>query len=178
MNKHLTHSDTFVDFKNRRAILPKGSNASLSLTRVEDVAQVVVKALAFKGEWPIRGGISGNKVTLEELLKLGARVRGKSIKVFGISNANLNKGEKFVVDNVNIEDLKLGKLTSSWRPMLRHPSFSPEEVRHASEQFSIQSLLAIAKGGWEMSDEWNIALPDLQFADLAEVLQASWQGEL
>lgn len=162
MNKHLTHSDTFVDFKNRRAILPKGSNASLSLTRVEDVAQVVVKALAFKGEWPIRGGISGNKVTLEELLKLGARVRG----------------EKFVVDNVNIEDLKLGKLTSSWRPMLRHPSFSPEEVRHASEQFSIQSLLAIAKGGWEMSDEWNIALPDLQFADLAEVLQASWQGEL
>ncbi|KAJ3545238.1 hypothetical protein NM208_g2610 [Fusarium decemcellulare] len=161
MNKHLTHSDTFIDFKNRRAILPEGSNASLSLTRVEDVARVVAEALSSESEWPTHGGISGNKVTFDDILSIGQLVRG----------------EPFAVSRVKVEDLKAGKLSSPWLPMLRHPSFSPEEVRAASEQFAIQSLLAAAQGGWEMSNEWNESLPGFEFANLKAVLLESWAGE-
>ncbi|KAI8272962.1 hypothetical protein K4K60_011560 [Colletotrichum sp. SAR11_57] len=145
MNKNLTHSDTFIDLKNRRAILPQVPNASLSLTKVEDVASIVAKALSFEGEWPVIGGISANKVTVTDIIKIGEKVRGG----------------QFSVERVDMEDLR-----------------AVEEIKIASEQFAIQSLLSTGEGGWELTDEWNRLLPDLPLEDIETFLNNVWEGEL
>lgn len=65
-----------VDIQNRRAIIVEGHNAVMTYTSVKDLAAVVARAVDLDGEWPVVGGISGDKVSISELLKVGEKVRG------------------------------------------------------------------------------------------------------
>ena len=49
----------------------------MTYTSVTDLAAVIARAVDLDGEWPVIGGISGNRVSISELLKIGEKVRGK-----------------------------------------------------------------------------------------------------
>jgi hypothetical protein len=75
--KHLSPLDTMFDFQNRRAIVVEGhEDAIMTLTTVQDLASTLAKAVEHEGEWPVHGGIQGNKLTASEIISIGERVRG------------------------------------------------------------------------------------------------------
>ncbi|RAK96088.1 NAD(P)-binding protein [Aspergillus ibericus CBS 121593] len=77
LSRHVHSMETPFDFANRRASLLEGGDEDrLVLTAVQDVANVVARAIDFKGEWPVVGGIRGTSVTIAELIALGEKIRG------------------------------------------------------------------------------------------------------
>jgi hypothetical protein len=64
------------DYQNRRAIIVDGHNFIVTFTTVQDLAAVVVGAVDKNGEWPVIGGIRGNRVTVSQIIKIGEKVRG------------------------------------------------------------------------------------------------------
>lgn len=69
--------DMCIDFENRRAWQIADGKYSVTLTTVEDLAEVVARALDFVGPWPEVGGVRGSQVTVASLLSLGEDLRGK-----------------------------------------------------------------------------------------------------
>lgn len=71
---------TFIDFEKATAFILEGSeSAEMSITTIEDIAEVAARAVGYEGEWPVVGGITGDRVTIGELIKLGEKCRGLSI---------------------------------------------------------------------------------------------------
>lgn len=64
------------DFENRRAVVVDGHDFFMTFTTAQDLAGIVAEAVDYDGEWPVVGGISGNRVTVSQILKVGERVRG------------------------------------------------------------------------------------------------------
>jgi hypothetical protein len=65
-----------IDFRNRRAIVVDGYDAIMTYTTVQDLAAVIARAVDFDGEWPVIGGISGNRVSISQILRIGEKIRG------------------------------------------------------------------------------------------------------
>ena len=82
---HLEPLNTMIDFQNRRAIVVDGYDAIMTYTTVQDLAAVVARAVELDGEWPVIGGISGNRVSISQILQAGERIRGKSCPTHKIS---------------------------------------------------------------------------------------------
>lgn len=76
MSKDVSYTQMLLDFEKCRAILPEGPDATVSFTALGDIAKTVSKALDYEGEWPVMGGISGNRTKISELLRLGEKIRG------------------------------------------------------------------------------------------------------
>ena len=74
--KYVTPLNTMIDFQNRRAIMVDGHDSIMTLTTAQDLAAVVARAVEYEGEWPVIGGICGNKVTVSQILEIGESVRG------------------------------------------------------------------------------------------------------
>ena len=56
-SKYLLPIATPVDFDRRRALILDGSeNVRMTLTTVQDLANIVTAAVEYEGEWPIVGG--------------------------------------------------------------------------------------------------------------------------
>ena len=67
------------DFNNRRALLLEGGDSGImTLTTVQDLANVVAEAIEFEGEWPAMGGIRGTDISIGRLIALGEQIRGKA----------------------------------------------------------------------------------------------------
>ena len=65
------------DFNNRRAlVLDGGDDDRITLTTVQDLANVVARAIDFEGEWPVIGGIRGTDMSIGQLIALGEKIRG------------------------------------------------------------------------------------------------------
>ncbi|KAH6714896.1 hypothetical protein BKA61DRAFT_548605 [Leptodontidium sp. MPI-SDFR-AT-0119] len=158
MDKDVSYTQMFLDFEKCRAILPEGSDATVSFTTLGDIATTVSKALDYDGEWPNIGGISGNRTKISELLQLGEKIRGK----------------KFTVEKVKLEDLQANDFVTSWNPVTLHPSVPVEQREMAGREFARLSLIGLSDGIWDMSNEWNQLLPDNKFVTLEEYLQESW----
>lgn len=75
--KHFEPLNTMIDFQNRRAIAVEGHDTIMTFTTVQDLARVVVEAVDLECEWPIVGGIRGNRMRVSDIIKVGERVRGK-----------------------------------------------------------------------------------------------------
>ena len=76
---HVNTFQTQFDFQNRRAIVPEGcDDVKITLTAAQDVANIVVKAVEYDGEWPVIGGIKGCDISIAELIHLGEDIRGES----------------------------------------------------------------------------------------------------
>lgn len=68
-----------VDLHKRRALtLEGGDNDRVTLTTAQDLAQVVARAVEYKGEWPVMGGINGDELSMGEVIAIGEKIRGKS----------------------------------------------------------------------------------------------------
>jgi hypothetical protein len=65
-----------IDFQNRRAIVVDGYDAIMTYTTVQDLAAVIARAVDLDGEWPVIGGISGNRVSISQILRIGEKIRG------------------------------------------------------------------------------------------------------
>ena len=74
--KYLTPLNTMIDFQNCRAIVVDSHDAIMTLTMVQDLAAVVARAVDLDSEWPVIGGIRGNRVAISEILEIGEKVRG------------------------------------------------------------------------------------------------------
>jgi hypothetical protein len=74
--KYIDPLNTMFDFQNRRAVVVDGHDFIMTFTTVQDLAAVVVEAVDYDGEWPVIGGIRGNRVTVSQILNIGEKVRG------------------------------------------------------------------------------------------------------
>jgi hypothetical protein len=68
--------ELWFDFPNRRAITLKNVDDAFTGTTLNDLVNVVVRAVDYEGEWPVIGGIRGETVSASELLEIGKKVRG------------------------------------------------------------------------------------------------------
>lgn len=84
-------------------------------------------------------------------------------------------GQKFVVESVEKSDLEDGRFTSSWFPVIVHPSVPEDQKDAFSQRYFSASILAIERGGWDASKEWNELLPDFRFTSAEEFLSNIWK---
>ncbi|OQV09711.1 hypothetical protein CLAIMM_13803 [Cladophialophora immunda] len=157
--KHFAMSPAYVDFENRRAIMVGDGNHELTLTTVQDMANVVAEALAYEGEWPVNGGIRGSQTTIAQLVRLGEELRGP-----------------FNVDKVSLEDLMNGELKKTWWPPTYH-SATREHFEEMSKLIVRVFLVGVTRGGWCVSDEWNKRLVKFRFTSAEEYLRKIWGNE-
>lgn len=161
--KHLHTMELFFNFEKRKALLVDGGdNDRISLITVRDLANVVVQAIEFEGEWPVVGGIRGTDISVKEFIALGEKIRG---------------GTEFNIEKVKVGDLENGTWETSWVPKLDHPSIPPEQVDFLSKMMCSSLLLAIHDGALSVSDEWNRLLPEYQFIPIEEFLAEAWQDK-
>ena len=151
--------NTMFDFQNRRAIVVDGHDFIMTFTTAQDLAAIVAIAVDYEGEWPVVGGIQGNRVTVSQVLAIGERVRGR----------------RFAIDTVKIEDLEAGELKASWTLEARHASVAEDQAADMMKSVLIGTLLSGAKGAWNVSDEFNQMLPDYQFTKIEKFLAEVWE---
>lgn len=64
------------DFNGRRAIVIDDTDGgSINFITIKDFTNVIARAVAFEGEWPVVGGIRADVLTVEQLVALGERIR-------------------------------------------------------------------------------------------------------
>ena len=77
--RHVTAIPTVANLETCRIMALEGHlDDPLTFTSVEDIAAAVAGAVEYTGEWPVIGGISGDRITLREIIKIGERVTGSS----------------------------------------------------------------------------------------------------
>ncbi|KIM98295.1 hypothetical protein OIDMADRAFT_56667 [Oidiodendron maius Zn] len=161
-----------IDFDKGRAIVTDDGNDKIGLTTVQDLGRVVGAAIDYEGEWPEVGGLRGGQIKISDLIKLGEEIRGKP----------------FVVDRLSGADVEAGELKSTWIPDFSRPKRSLEEIAQVPAAAGLsadflarmvvsESLLAISRGAWDVSDEWNQLLPQLKLAGIEEFLRNVWEGK-
>ena len=67
--------ELWIDFDKRRAITLKGKDGVFTLTTISDLANVVVRAIDYAGEWPVIGGVHGTTVSSSQILEIGAKIQ-------------------------------------------------------------------------------------------------------
>ena len=170
--------ETQVDFQNRRAIIPEGDDVRITLTTVQDLAAVVVKAVEYEGEWPINGSVQGCEISMLELVRLGEEVRGESFRSLrSLLLTSQRIGGSFTVEKLRIDDLKAGLVKTTWLPKVDHPAIPAEQANAFAESFLAGITLGIAAGALKVSDEWNRLLPDLKFTQPRQLLTEAWKAK-
>ncbi|EXJ92231.1 hypothetical protein A1O3_00781 [Capronia epimyces CBS 606.96] len=159
--KHVAPLNTMFDFENRRAIVVDGHDFVMTFTTVRDLAAVVAEAIDYEGEWPVIGGIAGNRVTVSQILKIGEKVRGRP----------------FAIETVKLEDLEAGHLDTSWTLEARHASVPDDQAASLLNAVLIGTLLSGAKGAWAVSNEFNRILQDYKFTRMEDFLAKVWEDK-
>jgi len=159
-SKHLQPMPLWLDFHKRRAIVLEGKDSFFTLTTVNDLANVVVRAIEYDGEWPVVGGVKGTTLGQSKILEIGEKARGP-----------------FDITTVKEEDLRADNLQVSWLPMFVDPHLSPEQNDYFSKLVLKGTLLSARVGSWVVSDEWNRLLPDYRFTDPEQFLLEHWAGK-
>ncbi|KAF7591407.1 hypothetical protein BBP40_001568 [Aspergillus hancockii] len=163
-SRHLHSFEIPIDLANRRAIVVDGGDDShITLTTVQDLANVVARAVDFEGEWPVVGGIRGTDVSIGQLIALGEKLRGEP---------------PFAVEKLKVRDLETGTWKTSWIPKVDHPSIPAEQVATSSRFMVAGILLAISAKAFAVSDEWNRLLPDYKFTGAEEFLTEAWREHI
>ncbi|KAF8865049.1 NmrA-like family protein [Acephala macrosclerotiorum] len=107
--KHLRPMELWIDFPNHRAIDVNGKDGIFTLTTMNDVANVVARAIEYEGEWPVIGGINGMNSSSSKLLEIGVKIQG---------------GKPFDMTLLKEEDVRADSFQTSWSPMFKHPSLA------------------------------------------------------
>ncbi|KAJ5281337.1 hypothetical protein N7478_006709 [Penicillium angulare] len=162
---HLHQTELPFDFNNRRFIVPENyDKIYITLTKVQDLAQVVARAVSFEGKWPVVGGVKGTDLSLQQLIALGQRIRSPG-------------GEPFQVETVKLQDLQRKEWSASWIPKVSHPAIPPEFVSETLSQSVVSGmLLGMSAGCFKVSDEWNQLL-GYKFTSVEEFLVEAWAGK-
>ncbi|KAH8694620.1 hypothetical protein BGZ61DRAFT_352574 [Ilyonectria robusta] len=162
VSKYITTVPLQFDLETLHAVLVEGSlDYQITYTSVADIANVVARAVEYTGEWPVVGGIRGHRVTVGELLEIGENIRGKP----------------FVVDWLKMEDLQAGIVKTDRYARLDIPSIPKDHIEAFSKMATAGILIAMSKGVWTVSDEWNKIFPDYEFEQVDTFLKKLWPGE-
>ncbi|CEF73961.1 hypothetical protein FGSG_01773 [Fusarium graminearum PH-1] len=162
-SKYLTTTKVNIDYENRSAMVVEGTlDDQIVYTCVENIANVVTSAVDYKGEWPVIGGICGDRVTIRRLLEIGERVLG----------------HQFTIEWLKMEDVKAGELKTDNYPRIDLPSIPKDQVEAFSKIAIVGILNAYHRGVFNVSDEWNQLLPDLKFTKVDELLERVWGGKI
>lgn len=79
-SKYVSTISLQIDLQNRTALAVDGRlDAEITYTTVQDIANVVARAVDYEGVWPTVGGIRGHKITGRRLLDIAERVLGMLI---------------------------------------------------------------------------------------------------
>lgn len=177
--------ETQIDFNKRRALtLDGGDNDRITLTTVQDFANVVSRAVEYEGEWPVVGGIRGSELSIGDVLVLGRKIRGMFPIPFILFYSHCpvlisnDPGEPFHVEKLKAEDLKVGMVKCSWLPSVDHSGIPRAQAEALAPMLVAGMLLAISAGALKVTDEWNRLLPDYQFAQAGEFLAKAWRDKL
>lgn len=151
----------FIDFESRRAMVLDDGDIPIVLTACSDVSEVLALALDDPKPWPIVGGMQGVKTNINEILMLGKKIREGDWKV----------------EYVKSEDVEKGDLKTSWVPEFSHPVIPMESREEFSKSFVVDFFIAMKRGSWDVSAEWNERFPDFKFVGLEEYLVKAWEGK-
>jgi hypothetical protein len=177
---------TPIDFGNCRALVVEGTDdARVSLITSDDLAEFVVRAIEYEGEWPVVGGIKADELTLGQVIQLGEKVRGTCFPLWHPVHSNAlltflivpEPGRHFNVERLKADDLKAGVVKSSWLPKIDHPSLTPEEVETLAAAMTAGIVLGLSAGAFSVSDEWNKLIPDFEFTKAEDFLADFWRGK-
>ncbi|KAG9229055.1 hypothetical protein BJ875DRAFT_475879 [Amylocarpus encephaloides] len=163
-SKHLKNPELFLDFFRRRAIVieRKEQDCHFTFTTVDDLSNVVVRAVEYEGEWPVIGGVQGTTLSMSELLKIGVKARG---------------GKPWDITLIPEDDIRAGNFGNSWIPTMdKEPTMTAEQIEHFSKLVLQSCLLSGLSRDWVVSDEWNRLLPDYKFIGAEEFLVKHWAG--
>ncbi|KAI1133274.1 NAD(P)-binding protein [Nemania abortiva] len=161
-SKHVDPLQTVFDFQNRRALVVDGhEDAMMTLTTMADAAAIIARAVDYDGVWPTNGGIRGNRVSISQILEIGARVRGRS----------------FAVEKVKAEDLEAGELKASWSLEAVHQAVPDDQAQALLKMVCIGTLLSNSKGAWDSSDEMSQLFPEYEFTPIEKFLAQIWKGK-
>lgn len=178
---HLHQTQLPFDLNNRRAIVPENyEQIYITLTKVQDLAQVVARAISFEGKWPTVGGVKGTDISLEQLISLGEKVRGMTPSyLYNRGQLTLELGgQPFQIEKVKPQDLESEAWSASWMPRFSHPAIPPELVSDKLSKTVVSGiLLGISAGCFKVSDEWNRLLHDYEFTTAEEFLTEAWSGK-
>ncbi|KAF1956828.1 NmrA-like family protein [Byssothecium circinans] len=160
--KHLHLMNIPMDFNSRRFLTVEGGDDSrINLVTVQDLANVVARAVEYEGEWPVVGGIRGTEITMGDLISLAKKIRGGN----------------FDITRLKQSDLESGEYKASWAPVIDHPALKQDQVEAISKHISARILLSFKTGGFAVEDNWNRLLPDYKFTDAEEFLTKAWKGK-
>ena len=80
------------DFNKRRAlVLDGGDDSRITLTTVQDLANVVARAIDFEDEWPVVSGIRGADMSIGQLIALGEKIRGACASLIDLGSADIER---------------------------------------------------------------------------------------
>ncbi|RBR26253.1 uncharacterized protein FIESC28_00898 [Fusarium coffeatum] len=152
---YLHNAATFLDIKHRTAAIPGSGDVPVTFTFSKDVARYVAAFLDLE-KWEQRTFIIGDKVTMNEMVKIAEEATG----------------DKFTVTHDDIETLKKGHLTElpGHVPMY---DFVPKAV--------LQSVMAaygswVETGGFDLDESrtLNKEFPDIEPVSVKDFLQEAW----
>jgi hypothetical protein len=154
----------------------------ITLTTIQDLANVVARAIDFKGKWPAVGGVKGTDISLKQLISIGEKVRGMTIDApYGRDETNILYklgGPPFDLEKVDAQDFETGAWTASWTPRVDHPAIPPELVNDALSKMVVSGILSgISAGCFKVSGEWNQLLHDYKFTQAEDFLSKAWAGK-
>ncbi|KAH7308669.1 hypothetical protein B0I35DRAFT_399133 [Stachybotrys elegans] len=154
-SKYLYTIPGLVNFEKIHALAMEGTEDDpVAYTSVEDIANIVVRAVDYEGEWPVNGGIRGSVATLKELLRIGEKVRGKPFELEWLKQSDVEAGI-INTDNYLVVDL---------------PSIPADQVTAFSKMATGKVLLSQHRGLWTPGDEWNRIFPDYKFVQIEDFL--------
>ncbi|GKT95814.1 nmrA-like family protein [Colletotrichum tofieldiae] len=152
----------FFDFDKGRAFILEGSeNAEVTLTTIEDIAEVTARAVEYDGEWPTVGASAAKK-------SLSARSYGWEKR--------FEARKSFEVDRLKLEDLEAGIVKTNFIPLLNLPGMSREELENFTKVVAIGATVSVAREAWAVSDEWNQLLPDFKPTGIEEYAKRVWES--
>ncbi|KAK4224129.1 hypothetical protein QBC38DRAFT_486209 [Podospora fimiseda] len=155
--KHLSRNNFLFDVEHSRALVPGSPDHLITYTAIEDVVNIVVKAIDYEGEWPKIGGINGVTASLGQGIEVAEKITGK----------------KFAIEVLDISDLKASLQNASFLPQIDHPAI--RQLDEATKTgFIINAYTdlmgAIVEGHAVVSDEWNRIFPDYKFLGFEEFI--------
>ena len=71
--KHIAPLQIMFDYNRRRAIVIDGHDPTFSFATVPDLTIIVAKSIEYEGGWPVVGGVSGNRVSLTQIINIGQK---------------------------------------------------------------------------------------------------------
>lgn len=177
---HVSGLTFAFDFSGQKAVAIEGfEDAVLTWTSVQDIAGVVARAVEYEGEWPAVGGISGSPMTIGQMLRLG-----ESIGMYPSFHSNANRtksltaqltGKPFEVEWLKLQDLEAElKAPQPVDADLDIHNSSPEKLDAFLKWATRAILVAVTRGAYHISDEWNKLLPDYKFTQVEDLVREHW----